>query len=346
VTARQRVRTGVVLLGAILITGTLWYWIVEGFRFVDALFQSTTTITTVGFTQGRPFDTSAKLFSIFLMVFGVGAALFTLGGVFEEFVEDQFSRFGRRRMDRQIGRLKGHVIVCGYGRVGKRIAQRLVAEGEHHVVVVDRDPERCDRASERGLAIVLGDSTEDDVLRDAGIERATVLIVSLASDADAISTVLSARGLNPALRIVARANEQSSEAKLARAGTDRIVNPLSSGAERMVAFARQPAVADFLDVVVHDGSFEYRLEELPIPTTSGLVGVTLRDAHLRSRTGALVLALRDPGGTFRNNPAPDSRLDAGTTLIAIGTDAELAALEALARSGARVEPPLEPPMER
>jgi voltage-gated potassium channel len=254
VTGRQRARLGALLLGVILVVGTLWYHLVEGYSFVDALFSSTTTITTVGYDSGHDLDAQAKVFTIFLMVFGVSTALYTLGGAFEALVEEQFGLFGRRRMESQIKHLSGHVILCGYGRVGRRIAGRMRRDGSSPVVVVDRDPERCRLAAEIRLPAVAGDSTEDDVLREAGIERAATLIVCLASDADAISTVLSARVLNQDLRIVARANEESSEAKLVRAGTDRIVNPLSSGAERMVAFARQPAVADFLDVVVHDGS--------------------------------------------------------------------------------------------
>src|SRR5690349_22738402 len=260
---RRRVRTGLMLLGALSLIGTAWFWWVEHYSLLDALFQTTETITTVGFGQTRPFDASARAFSILLMVFGVGAAFYTLGGVFEELVEGSLARFGRRRMDRRIESMSGHAVVAGYGRVGGRIAQLLAGKGLS-LVIVDAGADACAHAASLGIPAVNGDSTEDDVLRDAGIERANTLIVSLASDADAISTVLSARVLNPQLRIVARANAESSEAKLQRAGVDHIVNPLSQGAQRMAAFAQQPAVADFLDVVVHDGSLEYQLEEVRV----------------------------------------------------------------------------------
>jgi voltage-gated potassium channel len=151
-------------------------------------------------------------------------------------------------------------------------------------------------------------------------------VVSLASDADAISTVLSARVLNPDVRIVARANAESSEGKLQRAGVDHTVNPLSHGAHRMAAFAQQPAVADFLDVVVHDRSLEYQLEEVRVPAGSPLVGTTLGEAHLRARTGALVLALRMPDGTFQSNPGPSLVLAPDVTLIVIGTPEQFEAL--------------------
>ena len=325
---RRRVRTGLVILGGLAVIGTVWFHIVEHYSLLDAAYQTTTTITTVGFGEVRPFDASARAFSIFLMVFGVGAAFYTLGGVFEELVEDSLTRFGRRRMDRRIESLSKHVIVCGYGRVGARIAQVLSARDlELDIVVIDVSPEQCAVAAQVGLLTVEGDSTEDDVLRAAGVERAATLVVSLASDADAISTVLSARVLNGELRIVARANAESSEAKLERAGVDHVVNPLSQGAQRMAAFAQQPAVADFLDVVVHDGSLEYQLEEIRLPPNSPLTGTTLGEAHLRARTGALVLALRKPDGTFLSNPGPGVVLDPGVTLIAIGTGEQFEALE-------------------
>ena len=236
-------------------------------------------------------------------------------------------------MDRRIDSLSGHVIVAGYGRVGARIAQLLAAKNLS-VVAIDADDDACTRAAADWYMSVPGDSTDDDVLRTAGIDRAETLVVSLANDADAISTVLSARVLNPELRIVARANAESSEAKLRRAGVDRIVNPLSQGAQRMAAFAQQPAVADFLDGVVHDGSLEYQLEEIEVPADSALSRVSLGQAHLRARTGALVLALRRPDGTFVSNPGPDVALGPGVTLIVIGTDEQFEALRReLGRAG-------------
>ncbi len=320
-------RVGLALFGAIAVIGVLWFWLIEGWSLLDAIYQTTTTVTTVGFGETRDFDASAKAFSIVLMVLGVSAALFTLGAVFEDQIERQMQWIGRRRMDRRIESLVGHTVVCGYGRVGTQIAQFLTGR-DRPLVIVDADADRCGAASDAGHLAVLGDSTEDATLQSAGIARAQTVIVSLADDADAISTVLSARVLSPGARIVARANADSSEAKLARAGCDHVVNPLHQGAQRLAAFADQPAVADFLDVVVHDGSLEYRLEELAVPAGSPLADLTLADAHIRARTGALVLALRAPDGTFMSNPDPGTRLAPGGTLIVIGTEAQLAALAA------------------
>jgi voltage-gated potassium channel len=305
--------------------------LVEQWSLLDAAYQTVTTVTTVGIGEVRPFDSSAKAFSIALSIVGVSAGLFTLGAVFEEQMEETIARVGRRRMDRQIERLSDHTVLCGYGRVGAQLARHLVVRGVS-LVVVDLDERRCAVAADHGALVVTGSSTEDDILLAAGVRRASVLIASLGSDADAIATVLSARVLNPDLRIIARANEVSAEAKLVRAGCDHVVNPLSQGARQMAAFAQQPAVAHFLEVV-HDTSIEFRLEEIELTKSSPLAGKSLGDAELRPRTGALVLALRHRDGRFDSNPASSTLLEAGTTLIAIGTDEQLAALERLLRDG-------------
>jgi voltage-gated potassium channel len=315
------------MLAVVAIIGTLWFLLIEHWSVLDSMYQTATTITTVGVGEVRPFDSSAKAFSIFLSIVGVSAGLFTLGAVFEEQLEETMARVGRRRMDRQIERLSGHTVLCGYGRVGARLAVLLGARSVP-LVVIDVDERRTAAASDHGALVVTGSSTEDDVLMAAHVEHASVLIVSLGSDADAISTVLSARVLNPDLRIVARANEVSTEAKLVRAGCDHVVNPLSQGAQQMAAYADQPAVAHFLEFV-HDTSIEFRLEEMALTNGSSLAGKSLGDAMLRARTGALVLAVRHSDGRFESNPPSGTLLQPGTTLVAIGTDEQLASLARL-----------------
>jgi len=276
----------------------------------------------------RPFDATAKVFSIFLSIVGVSIGLFTLGALFGEQIESSLAHLGRRRMDRRVSQLSQHVVLCGFGRVGSGIARLLGARGVVFVVI-DTDERRVGQAADDGYAVVEGSSTEDETLRAAGIDRAKTVIISLGSDADAMSTTLSARALNEKLRIIARANDTSSEAKLLRAGADRVVNPLHQGAQRMAAFAQQPDVADFLDVVVHDEEVEYRLEEFRVPDTSPLAGQTLGDVHIRRKTGALVLAIRNLDGSFLSIPDPGEVLAAGSTLIAMGTPDQIAALEGL-----------------
>jgi voltage-gated potassium channel len=322
----RRVRLGVGALALVVVAGTVGY-VLFGFPLLDALYQTVTTVTTVGFREVRSFDARLKAFTIALILVGVGTALYTFGVLLEALVEGQLREmFGRRRMDREIAKMSGHVIVCGWGRVGHSIASFVQASG-HDVVVVDRDPERYEQVP---YPRVLGDVTDDATLLAAGIERARVLVGALNTDADNLYMTLSGRALRPDLFIIARARTDSSEAKLLRAGADRIVNPQRIGGQRMAAFALQPHVAEFLDVVMHDGSLEFRLEEVAVPDGSPLAGSSIRDAHIRDRTGALVLALRDGDGVFTTNPPPETVIEPGQILIAIGTLSQLNALTAAA----------------
>jgi voltage-gated potassium channel len=271
-----------------------------------------------------------------LMIVGVGVALYAIVGLIEDVLEHQLGRWGRKRMERQITRLHDHVVLCGYGRVGRGIVPLI--EGRSPIVVVDRDPERVERAQAAGLLSIEGDATDDDVLMAAGLDRAGTLVVSLQSDADAISTVLSARVINPTARIVARANAENSEAKLVRAGVDHVVNPLRLGAVRLATFALQPAVADFVDLVGPTAGEEYRLEQVVVPSTSPIVGLPMAECRLREQTGALVLALRGLDGQFESNPGGDTVLVAGCTLVVIGTPEQLASLDRCLRAGPAAPP--------
>ena len=320
----RRLWLGLGLLGLIVVVGTAGYMVL-GFSFLDALYQLITTITTVGFREVEPLSSAGKVYTLVVILVGVGTALYTFSVLIEALIEGEIgSAFGRRRMERTINEMSGHVIICGWGRVGRALAQYITGAGQD-VVVIDKDSERLERCP---YPIVHGDATDDDTLRAAGIGRARVLAAGLTTDADNLYVTISGRALNPDLFIIARARIESSEDKLARAGANRVVNPQSIGGARMAAFALQPHVAEFLDVVMHDGSLEFRLEELVVPFGSSIEGKSLRDAHLRDRTGALVLAMRDDtSGKFVTNPDPETVICAGQILIAIGTSAQLASLQ-------------------
>ena len=240
-------------------------------------------MTTVGFRELHPLSTGGRIFTMALILVGVGTALYTFTLVLEAVVEGQIQELlGRKRMERQIGRMSDHVIVCGFGRVGRNLAQYVANAGDD-VVVIENDPARA-AAAEGPAHVVRGDATSDEVLKEAGIERARVLVTALNTDADNLFVTLTARSLREDLFIVARARVESSEAKLAQAGADRVVNPQRIGGARMAAFVLQPHVAEFLDVVMHDGSLEFRLEEVPLPAriTPGRQ-VAPGDPHPRTR---------------------------------------------------------------
>jgi len=319
VTSWRRLGLALSLLVGVMAIGTVGY-VLLGFSALDALYQTVTTVTTVGFREVEPLSDTGKVFTMVLILGGVGTVLYTLGALLEMLIEGQLRDIlGRRRMERDIKTLSGHTIVCGWGRVGTTIAQYISGTGST-LVVIDED---ADRLASCPHPAVLGDATSDDVLEQAGISRASALVAAVAEDAANLFVVVSARALRPDLFIVARVRSPQNESKMLRAGADRVVNPQEIGGARMAAFVSQPHVAEFLDVVMHDGSLEFRLGEIVVGAGSSAVGQSLRDAHLRDQTGTLILAIRTADGTFLTNPPATTTLASGHVLIAVGTQAQL-----------------------
>ena len=309
-------------LAFVVVVGTCGYLIL-GFDFLDAVYQTVSTVTTVGANSPHRLSGGGLAFTIVLILLGVGTALYAISAVFELLLEGHVRDLMRRRkMERRIDRMQSHVIVCGWGRVGREVVQFLTNAGRD-VVVIDRDP---DRLSGIPHSSVCGDVTDDEVLRRAGIDRAMTLVAALDSDADNLYVTVASKSMRPDLQIIARARSDSSEPKLVRAGADRVVNPQQLGGDRMASFVIQPHVVDFVDVVMHDGTLKFRLGELAVAAHSSLAGNSLRSAHLRDRTGALVLAIRRPDGSFVTNPSPEDAITAGDVLISVGTDEQLDAL--------------------
>lgn len=324
----HRVRVSLLAMVTVSAIGVGGYMAL-GYTPLEAFYQTVITITTVGFREVHPLSATGQLFTIALIVVGVGTAFYTFTALLETFIEGQlFDHFGRRRMERQLAEVKDHVIVCGWGRVGRALARTLDGTGLE-VVVVDPDLDRLSTAP--GL-YVHGDATTDRILMDAGIDRARALVAATGTDADNLFITLSAHNLRPDLFIVSRARVEESEGKLKQAGATRVVNPQSIGGARMAAFVEQPHVMDFFDVVMHDASLEFRLEEVAVSASSPLAGVTLREAEIRAKTGALILALRDLTGKFLTNPDPDEMIAGGEVLIAIGTAEQLRKLASAAAS--------------
>ncbi len=318
----RRVRLALGAVAVVVVLGTVGY-LALGFSLLDAAFQTVSTLTTVGFSSPRPLGSADKVFTAFLILFGVGTTLYAFSAVLELLVDGHMkSRVRRHRVERDIARMQQHVIVCGWGRVGSEVARFLVNAGRD-VVVVDRDEERLTNVD---YPTVHGDVTNDDVLREAGIERASTLVAALDTDADNLYLIVTAKAMRASIQVIARARSQSSEVKLTRAGADRVVNPQQLGGDRMASFVTQPHVVDFVDVVMHDGSLQFRLGETEIGVASPLAGASLRSAHVRDETGALVLAIRRPDGSFVTNPAPEVSLTSGDVLISVGTEEQLRSL--------------------
>ena len=322
-----RLRRAVGMVVAVGVIGTIGYWLF-GMSFNDAAYQTVTTVTTVGFRELKEFSDVEQWFTIGVIVTGVSTVLYTFTLAVQLVVEGELGIFvGRRMMDREINKLSGHTVVCGWGRVGRAVAEDLVAAG-HPVVVVDENP---DRVANIPHPTVVGDATLDSTLRAAGIERARALIAALEGDAENLFVTLSARAIVPDLFIVARARQDESVPQLANPGPDGVGNPQELRAAPMATFVARPHVAEFVDVVMHERSLEFRMQEFDVPDDSPLAGQTLREADLRKRAGVLILALRSVDGTFNTNPDPDIVIEPHQVLIAVGTDTDFDRLDKIAR---------------
>lgn len=318
----RRVRIGVGMLAGVTIVGVVGYLLLglDGF---DALYMTVITITTVGFSEiGEPdqITTAYQTFTLLLALFGVGTALYTLGVSFEALVEGSINDgLQIRRGLRMIDKMSDHIIVVGNGRVGQAIVHYVGRHGAE-VVLVDREPQ-----PDSAWPVVIGDATEDQTLRNAGIDRATTLIAALDADADNVYVTLSARALNADLHIVARTDHQHNEPKFFQAGADRVVNPYEIGGSRMGALALHPSLAEFLDEVLHDESHGVTVAEIEVPAGSAAVGRPLGDL-IGTSGQPLVIALRDAQHGYIANPAPSMPVPEDTVLVVLGSDADVAAL--------------------
>lgn len=311
------------MASAVLLVGMLGYMLIEGYSWIDGLYMSVITLSTVGYETIHPLSTGGKLFSVGLILFGLGLAFYTVGVVAAAMIEGWFLDFMRgRRMDSKISKLEGHTIVCGYGRVGQWAAHQL-RESSIVPVVVEKDEDRLSHAQEAGYHVLAGDATEDAVLERAGIDRALALLCALGDDPDNVFLTLSAKGLAPDILVVARASDEGTESKLRRAGADRVISLHETGGMRMAYLVHQPAVVDFLDVVVRDRSLDLRLGELRVPADSSLVGTTLRDCRIREDTGTMIIAVRRGEQQFEVNPDPARRIEAADVLIVLGQESQI-----------------------
>jgi voltage-gated potassium channel len=317
-------------IALVVVVGVCGYMVIEGWGFLDALYMTVTTITTVGFREVHELSTVGRIFTMVLVLSGVGVIIYGLGTIVEYAIKAQLSGvFKRRAVRKQVNKLESHYIICGYGRVGESVAGHFAAQ-KATFVVVDNDPASLARAEGDGFLVVEGDATNDEALEAAGISKAKGVVAAVGSDADNVYVTLSARVLNPGLLIVARASSEDTANKLKRAGADRVVSPYGIGGRQMAALMLKPLVSDYLDVVTGDGALEFRMEELLLTAKCCAVGRTIQELAVRKTTGATILAVRrGETGTFDTNPSPEVVLESGDTVIAIGTPTEITSLEEL-----------------
>ncbi len=329
-TLRLAVAVAVTLAG-----GTVGFRLILGESWFQALYRSVVTATLAGLDT-VPSSDGARLLSIVLLLAGLTIIAYA-GAVIVEVIAGGVLTgvLAERRRERTIERLRDHFIICGYGRVGRRVAEEFRVSGERYVVLDYRE-DAVGAAKEHGDLLIEGNATEDEDLRRAGIEHAKGLVAASDSDADNLYIALSARNVRPDMQIVARASDEDAEKKLKLAGADRVVLPYASAGRTMANLVLKPHVTAFLDAVTTATGPDLHMAEIEVPDTCVHAGRTIREIRVRHATGAIIVALRKRDGTFDTTPEPDVRIDPGDVLVGVGTADELQRLEDLFAAGERV----------
>jgi voltage-gated potassium channel len=314
-----------VALGVLLVFGISGYIFIEGWNFLDALYMTVITITTVGYMEVRPLSQAGRIFTIILALGGVGTAFFILTSIVQATLEGEFGLFRRRRMETRIKRLANHFILCGYGRVGESIANTL-KEQTADFVVIDHSLNSYTRAVQQGCLTIMDNATSHEVLKRAGIERAKSLITAFGDDAYNTYAVLTARELNPRLIIIGRAGNDEAGKRLRQAGATHIILPEVIGGQQMARLALRPTTVQFIETVLSSKEGEFVVEEVYIGPESSLIGNTIKDIEERF-PGVRFLAVKEKSGRIIINPALSTTVEVGGSLTAFGTMEQLQAVE-------------------
>jgi voltage-gated potassium channel len=317
-------------IAATLAIGTEGFVLTDHYTPFEAFYMTLTTMTTVGYGEVHQLSTRGRVFNSFLIFFGVSTLFIAVGAMTQTIIEWEFGdATGKRRVKRMIDKLKDHYIICGYGRVGRGAAEELARAGVPFVVV-DINPDRAERAMIAGQLAVSADSTRDDTLRQVGIERARGLVAALASDADNLFVLLSAKGLNPRIYVATRAAEEGAEEKMRRAGADAVFAPYSITGHRLAHALLRPHVVQFLDFTTTTSLGEdISIEQVTVSAQSRMNSKTIREMQIGSELGVIVMAIRKSDGGMVFNPAADTQIRGGEFLIVMGRQHSLRALEKL-----------------
>ncbi|MBV8487428.1 MAG: potassium channel protein [Planctomycetaceae bacterium] len=319
----RRIVLGFAALGFVMVYGVTGYMIM-GWTFMDAFYQVFITISAVGLTEVHPLSTTPlRLHTMFVITLGLFSVAFTLGGFISLLTEGEFQKYlGQQRMMRQIETLQGHTIVVGFGRVGALVCEGL-ASSEIPFVVIQLDHDRVLEMESRGYLHFIGDATDEAVLKEAGIERASVLVTAMPNDAVNVFITLTARELAPKLMIIARAEQPSTGKKLRQAGANHVITPAAIGARRIVSLLTNPTAVEFVELVTQRSSLAIEMDDVPIKSNSPLAGKTLRDADIGRRTGVIVIAIKRSDGHVEFPPSGDQPFGPGDSIVLIGRRANL-----------------------
>jgi voltage-gated potassium channel len=317
---KDKIRVALFGLLIIILFGTLGYHLIEGWDFLESLYTTIQTISTVGYGDFTPQTGEGKLFTIVLIIFGVGTMLYTVGMLAETMVEGRLRALtGKGKQGKMIEKIKNHYIICGCGRIGQLICRELKAD-KMDFVVIDSDPEVIQKIEEEGFVYYRGDATQDKSLLGAGIKRAKGIVCVLPTDAENLYVILTAKELNPNIYVLSRSEEEESEHRLLRAGADRVMSPYILGGMRMAMAILRPAMLDFIEITTSRQSLELRMEEMSVCDGSPIIGKSLEESEIRHNFGLIIVAVKKDSGKMIFNPLANYVIEKGDKLIAMGED--------------------------
>jgi voltage-gated potassium channel len=318
----HRVRLGAIVLGIVFLIAVVAYR-VAGRNWLDAIYMVVITISTVGYGETSSLSAGQQWITIGVILFGISAAVFTLGGFIQMTMEGELQRtLSLGRTTRVIERLKEHVVICGFGRIGQILAQELNAK-KQPFVIIDNDPEAVSEARNFEYLVLLGDATEEAVLISAGIERAKCIVTALPNDAANVFITLTSRNLNRELQIIARGEFQTTEKKLLQAGASRVVLPAAIGALRMAAMITRPSTIELMEIVAGQSVVDVEIDEVVASAESPLVGTTIAAAEARRLHGLLIVAVKPATGNMIFNPSSELSFQAGATIAVMGRSEDI-----------------------
>ena len=316
---RSKIYTAIMMLIVLLCIGILGYRFLSGYSWLDAIYMTVITITTVGFAEVNPLDIQSKIFTIFLILTSVVIVGYAISIITEYILSrNNFEDIKQRKMQKKIDAMSNHIIICGYGRNGKQAAKKLLAY-EKSFVIIERDKEVIEKFQEDEISFVFGNANEDEILFEAGIEKASTLICALPNDADNLFVVLSARQINPKLTIISRASEETSYNKLKLAGANNVILPDRIGGDHMASLVVIPDLVEFIDNLGIVGERNINIEEVTVEQLyNATEEKTIRDLDLRKKTGCTVIGFKDDKGEYVVNPEADTKLVPGSKIIVLG----------------------------
>ncbi len=303
------------ILLVVVFLGTLGYRYGEDWTWLDSFYMTIITVSTVGYGETLPLSPSGRIFTIILIIFGTGSVLYGISGIIEYIVQRQVRMFtSRAYINKMVKKMKNHILICGYGRMGRSLARELMRDKVPGIVIIENDPEQIELAESNGFLVIDGDATEEEVLERAGLSKAASLVAALSNDADNLFLVVTARQMNSNVDIIVRLEDDGNSRKFLNAGANRVVSPYNTGAKHIYTLLRMPGVTEFSELISREGDISFELSQLEIDKDSKFVGKLLAESKIREEYGGMVIAVRHANGKVSFNPAGDCKLNIGDHL--------------------------------